>query len=159
MKNKQHIPVLIAEIHDELSKLNKLVDKLAKQKQLDKDEESLDSAALRLHNFYTGCERIFKLIASDVNDYVPDSWDWHKRLLTQMSLELEGIRPAVISEIVRNDLQELLAFRHIVRNIYGYELDQKRVEHLVTLTKATFPNFVNDIKKFIEYLRDLLKEL
>lgn len=158
MKNKQNIPVIVAEIKDELLKLKKLVQKLSKVKELEKNEERLESAALRIHNFYTGCERIFKLIAMDVNDYIPDSWDWHKRLLTQMSLEVEDIRPAVISEKVKNELEALLAFRHLVRNIYGYELEPKRVENLVSLTKLVYPNFVKDINKFTEYLMDLYQK-
>jgi len=96
MKNKQNISVIVAEIKNELSNLKKLVQKLSNQKGLLENEERLESAALRLHNFYTGCERIFKLIAPDVNDYIPESRDWRKRLLTQMSLEVEDIRPPVI---------------------------------------------------------------
>lgn len=82
------------------------------QKDVTESEERLESAALRLHNFYTGCERIFRLIASDVNRTVPDSRDWHKRLLTQVSLDIEAVRPAVISNEVQRTLEELLAFRH-----------------------------------------------
>jgi hypothetical protein len=55
------------------------------------DEEIAESAALRLHNFYTGCERIFRLIAAEVNGGVPKDLDWHKRLLTQVGLEIEII--------------------------------------------------------------------
>ena len=159
MKDKENIPVLIAEIQQELSKLDKLVKKLAKQNNLAQNEESLESAALRLHNFYTGCERIFKLIATDMNGFIPDNWDWHKRLLTQMSLDVEGTRPAVISKTVLKDMGELLAFRHLVRNIYGYELAPERVEQLLALTKAIFPRLNTEITKFLEYLKKLHKEL
>jgi hypothetical protein len=60
MRSKEDIPVLIAEIKDELSKLETLVNKLSGQKDRTEDDEVTESAALRLHNFYTGCERIFK---------------------------------------------------------------------------------------------------
>lgn len=60
MRSKEDIPVLIAEIKDELSKLETLVNKLSGQKGRTEDDEVTESAALRLHNFYTGCERIFK---------------------------------------------------------------------------------------------------
>lgn len=158
MLNKESIPLLIAEIETELSKLITLEGKL-KNKDLMRNEESLESAALRLHNFYTGCERIFKLIASDINDFVPNSWDWHRRLLTQMSLEVEGIRPAVITESVRRDMEELLSFRHLVRNIYGHELEPKRVERLVKLAKKLFPKLDKEIKAFVSYLKNLYTAL
>ena len=71
MRHKEEIPLLVAEIKDELSKLEILVQKLSSQKNTTEEEEIAESAALRLHNFYTGCERIFKLIASEVNGGVP----------------------------------------------------------------------------------------
>ena len=65
MQHKQEIPILIAEIKDELSELDMLVDKISSQKGRTDNVEVVESAALRLHNFYTGCERIFSLIASN----------------------------------------------------------------------------------------------
>ena len=54
-----------------------------------------ESLALKLHNFYTGCERIFRLVATDLNGGLPGGQDWHRRLLERMSTERDG-RPAVI---------------------------------------------------------------
>lgn len=152
MRRKEEIPLLVAEIKDELSKLKILVQKLSSQKNRTEEEEIAESAALRLHNFYTGCERIFKLIASEVNGGVPHELDWHKRLLTQMALEIDEIRPAVISLQTRKDLEELLRFRHIVRNIYGFELEANRIEDLINLTACLSPTFTNEIENFIVFL-------
>ena len=152
MRHKDEIPVLVAEIKDELSKLDILVQKLSSQKNRTKEEEVAESAALRLHNFYTGCERIFKLIASEVNGGVSHELDWHKRLLTQVALEIDGIRPAVISLLTRKHLEELLRFRHVVRNIYGFELEAERIEDLINLTAGIHPRFTKEIEKFIAFL-------
>lgn len=67
MQNKEKIPLIVAEIKNELAKLEKLVQRLATQAGRVDDEEISESAALRLHNFYTGCERIFKIIAVELN--------------------------------------------------------------------------------------------
>jgi hypothetical protein len=152
MQNKEEIPVLVAEIKDELSKLDTLSQKLSSQVNRTNKEEIAESAALRLHNFYTGCERIFKLIVSEVNGGVPHELDWHKRMLTQVSLEIEDIRPAVISLKTKNDLEELLRFRHIVRNIYGFELKPERIQTLITLTLSLFPRFTKEIENFMAFL-------
>ena len=152
MRNKEEIPVLVAEIKDELSKLDILSQKLSSQVNRTNKEEIAESAALRLHNFYTGCERIFKLIVSEVNGGVPHELDWHKRMLTQVSLEIEDIRPAVISLKTRKDLEELLRFRHIVRNIYGFELKPERIETLIALTISLFPGFTKEIENFMAFL-------
>lgn len=152
MRNKEEIPVLVAEIKDELSKLAILSRKLSSQVNRTNKEEIAESAALRLHNFYTGCERIFKLIISEVNGGVPHELDWHKRILTQVSLEIKDIRPAVISLKTRKDLEELLRFRHIVRNIYGFELKSERIEALIALTISLSPRFTKEIENFMTFL-------
>ncbi len=158
MRHKDEIPVLVAVINDELSKLKILVQKLSSQKKRTKKEEVAESAALRLHNFYTGCERIFKLIASEVNGSVSHELDWHKRLLTQVALEIDGIRPAVISSRTRKEFEELLRFRHVVRNIYGFELDADRIDYLIDLTADIFPRFTNEIEKFMAFLKAIYNE-
>ena len=78
--------------------------------------------------------------------------DWHKRLLAQMSLEVADLRPALISEETRKALEELLAFRHLVRNLYGYELDAGRIEGLLQLTLGFFPRLTREISDFIDFL-------
>jgi len=152
MRRKNEIPVLVAEIKDEVLKLEILVQKLLSQKNRTGEEEVAESAALRLHNFYTGCERIFKLIASEVNGGVSHELDWHKRLLTQVALEIDSVRPAVISLQTRKDLEELLRFRHVVRNIYGFELEAKRIEDLINLATGVHRRFVKEIETFIDFL-------
>jgi len=160
MKKESNIPVLIAEIKDEMAKLRWLKEKLERLPKIDSQkEEMVESAALKLHNFYTGCERIFQLIAREVNGGLPEGYDWHKRLLAQMSLDIEGIRPAVISQQTSRDLEELLAFRHIVRSIYGYELDAERVDLLVKKAVSLSPTLEMEIEKFCDSLQQLYDHL
>jgi hypothetical protein len=158
MVNKEKFPLLVAEIKNELAKLEKLVQRLATQQGRVDDEEISESAALRLHNFYTGCERIFKLIASEVNGVLSQDLDWHKRLLNQVALEVPNIRPAVISPETRKDLEELLNFRHVIRNIYGFELKPERVEELVRSAIALFPRFAREIEAFNGFLSDIFNQ-
>jgi hypothetical protein len=158
MPNKKEIPVLVAEIRNELTKLEKLTHRLATQQGRVDDEEISESAALRLHNFYTGCERIFKMIASEVNGVLPQNLDWHKRLLNQVALDVPGIRPAVISPETRKNLEELLNFRHVVRNIYSYELKPERVAELVKLTIALFPVLAEEIETFNAFMLEILNQ-
>jgi hypothetical protein len=158
MRSKDEIPVLIAEIENELSKLYTIVNKIAGQKNRTDDEEVIESAALRLHNFYTGCERIFNLIAAEVNGATPHEPDWHKRLLNQVALDIDPIRPAIISQQTHSDLSELLRFRHIVRNIYGFELSPDRITHLIDHTMRLYPRFSNEIGAFLEFLKKIYQE-
>lgn len=152
MRTEKEIPVLIAEINDELARMSKVVEALSKRCGPLESEEITESAALRLHNFYTGCERIFKRITTEVNGIVLHDLDWHRRLLQQMTLEIKEVRPPVITLATHRVLEELLKFRHVVRNVYGYELQPERVEQLVGLCVAVYPSFVREIESFIAFL-------
>lgn len=55
-----------------------------------------ENQAFKLHNFYNGCERIFRIIASELNGALPSAYDWHRRLLERMTVPHAG-RPALIS--------------------------------------------------------------
>ncbi len=110
---------------------------------------------MRLHNFYTACERIFKLVAKEVNGGVPATEDWHKRLLQQMALDVNNLRPAVISRETLKALDEMLGFRHVVRNLYGFELEPERIDKLIRLALDVLPRFRKEIDDFTRFLVSL----
>jgi hypothetical protein len=120
---------------------------------------SCDAAlALKLHNFYTGCERIFQIVASDLNGGLPTSFDWHRRLLSRMATPHTD-RPALLRQSTAQQLEEYLAFRHVVRNIYGFELKPERLEKLIADYGAVWQQFHQDLQTFIEWLNQLANEL
>lgn len=61
------------------------------------DELLVRAAALSLHAFYNGVERLFEQIARRVNGSLPDGDVWHRDLLLQMASPVPGIRPAILS--------------------------------------------------------------
>lgn len=158
---KGKIPDLISEIKDELNLIDILVsDTIETKSEIPKSQKKQriyeESLALKLHNFYTGCERIFQKIADDINGGVPRSTDWHKRLLKSMSLEIEKIRPSVISKDTAKLLEEFLAFRHVVRNIYGFEIDSERLNKLIEKLSKTNERVKRELNVFLNFLRSLL---
>ena len=159
---KQRIPDLISEIKDELSLIDLLVADIKevnkeKPRSLKKRKVYEESLALKIHNFYTGCERIFQKIADDINGGIPMSLDWHKRLLRSMSLEIEDIRPPVISKTTAKSLGDYLAFRHVVRNIYGFEIDSERLQVLIEWIYGVHRKFRKEVERFIGFLRKMAK--
>jgi len=79
-------------IRQELENLERVVSRVeqavaaAQRHPVDQDFY-LDSAALNLHDFYAGLERVFRHIAAHVDRSVPESGEWHRELLLQMGLE------------------------------------------------------------------------
>lgn len=154
---------LAVDIQSEVDQLRHLEESIAAVRaEVDNDPGRVDiyyeSLALKLHNFYTGCERIFNLIAAEMNGAPLSGFDWHQRLLERMAAEWEDRPPVLMAETVRA-LREFLAFRHVVRNIYGFELDPERIELLVRRYPAAWHAFHNDIDRFVLWLHTLAAEL
>ncbi len=122
------------------------------------DDYLVDAVALNLHGFYTGIERLFELIARDVDGAVPGSPHWHEELLRQMAAELPGVRPAVLTAATRERLDRYCGFRHVVRNVYTYSLDRSQVEALVQGLPATLERCTAELLAFADFLEDLAQE-
>lgn len=58
-----------------------------------------------------------------------------------MTIEIKDIRPQVISEDLAAELDDYLSFRHLFRNIYGFELRGERVDRLVDKFGRTSERF------------------
>lgn len=152
--------VLSQRIRQELAEIAELVDRVERtmerrQPFMVEDEVFLDAAALNLHAFYTGLERIFRQIAVDMDGSVPSGADWHRGLLKQMTTDLPEVRPAVLTSETAMILDEFLRFRHVVRNIYTFHLDPERVELLVGRLPPVFATARGELLRFADVLDTL----
>lgn len=116
---------LTERIRQELVELDQVVNRLREawqRAQRSGDDFYLDSVALNLHGFYSGIERIFERLAETLDGSLPKGENWHQALLAQMSKEVPGIRPAVISRQGFKRLDEYHGFCLVVRNGYTFLL-------------------------------------
>ena len=116
---------------------------------------SVDAAALNLHGFYAGLERIFLIVGERIDQSVPSGASWHQELLLQMAVELPDTRPAVISEDLVDALDRYRGFRHVVRNVYAYVLDARRVGELVEDLPPTLARLRAELTAFAEALDEI----
>ena len=101
-------------IQDEFIELEGVVKRVQdgwQRAQRSSDDLYLDSVALNLHGFYAGLERLFELIASNIDGQMPQGANWHQLLLKQMAIEVNSFRPAVLSEGSRDLLDQYRGFR------------------------------------------------
>ena len=63
---------------------------------------------------------------------------WHLLLLEQMTKEVPGIRPAVISTETGTGLDEYPRFRPVVRNVYIHSFDSAKLGKLVNSAPELF---------------------
>lgn len=113
------------------------------------DDGYLKATAFDLHSFYTGIERAFRLIAEILDGRLPMGEGWHKLLLNQMALEIQNVRPAVISEMTLDLLEEYLRFRHLVRNVYSFNLLPEKIQSLVEKVPRTLDQITQDLSTFV----------
>lgn len=98
--------------------------------------------SLGIHNIYNGIEDILLSLAKDVDGLVPSGPTMHQDVLDQMSVEIEGVRPALLSVQLYEALAELKGFRHLVRHRYGFDLKAEKVEENLERIRWSFPDFV-----------------
>ncbi|MBF0449511.1 MAG: hypothetical protein HQK75_02310 [Candidatus Magnetomorum sp.] len=149
---------LMGRIKENISDLKDVVARaelLLKKSEYTNDDGYLDGAALNLHGFYSGVEQIFKDIARTVDKSIPTSHSWHKDLLIQMSAELSSIRPSVIHKETRHCLEEYLSFRHVVRNVYAFNLKSSRLKELIQDLRVCFESLQREMNSFITFLEQI----
>jgi hypothetical protein len=140
-------------------------DEFRKLHQLDKEKNGLikmepSSFTMRaggsiLHDFYTGIEKIFENIAKEVDRRVPTGVEWHSELIHQMTLEIPGLRPPILSAATAKKLREYLGFRHLFRKRYGFELDWKKMEGLLQNVPEVLALLEKDIGNFFNLIDSL----
>ena len=139
------------EVEAEITALQTLTDELRSA------GDTTDSIALRargsiLHDFYTGTERMFIRIAEELNGGVPRGEQWHRQLLRDMSLEIPGVRPALISPELEQRLADYLRFRHLFRNVYGFVLEADRMRSLELDFESVLAETVSQIRRFLSWM-------
>lgn len=158
------IELLKADIRDELGRIERLSQEfMPMEEKLNLSEDNITNydkvvIGYYMHNFYNGCENIFRSIARFFeNELTPDSW--HKDLLRRMTFEIEGFRPRVISDQLYLLLDDFRGFRHKFRYTYSFELDWERERVVARKFKKTWVDMKNEMKGFIDKLDTLSQEL
>jgi len=152
--------ILANRIRGEMDDLENLIERARRamdasgKKPQDKDF-FIDSAALNLHDFYVGIERLFRLIASTVDGDVPAGDEWHRDLLRQMNIDLPELRPQVISKETMIALDEYLRFRHVVRNVYTFTLKLEPIKRLVNQSQTVFIQVRDELLIFADFLEQV----
>lgn len=121
----------------------------------DSDDLYVDAAALNIHGFYAGLERIFALIADRVDGSLPSGPNWHHDLLRQIAAEMPGIRPAALMSDLVPTLDRYRGFRHVVRNVYAYVLDPRLIAVLVEDLPETNERLHTELAVFADALETI----
>jgi len=149
-------------IRGEVPDLDRLIGRVLRawegaQRSTDQQDVYLDSVALNLHGFYSGVERLFQLIARhiDRDRKLATGESWHQHLLQRMKKDIQETRPALISDESASVLDELRRFRHLVRNIYTFNLIPEKIEPLVSSLPESWSRLRAELLAFADFLEDV----
>ncbi|MFW6252342.1 MAG: hypothetical protein ACOC4F_00300 [bacterium] len=108
-----------------------------------------------IHNLYTAFESYFLRVAKFFENNLDDA-SWHRELIDRMRIEVPGIRPALISPEIAEELDELRRFRHRFRNIYKSQLRSVRVREVSDIAVSAAGQFGEFHARFMRWLETLI---
>jgi len=155
---KENYLSLVGRIRQELLEIQVVVQRINdiwQQATRSSDDYYIDATALNLHRFYAGIERVLEMIADTVDRTKPGGANWHQELLRQMAAEIPSVRPAVLSLQTRNALDRYRGFRHVVRNVYTFNLDPIQIAPLIQQLAPTMNAVANEFSQFADWLEQL----
>ena len=157
-RSLESLKVLKSEILDALESLDDLDQKLSalnpNRINVETTEDELILIGYFLSGIYSTFEDIFVKIAKDFENKIEDRGSWHFEILNRMALDIEEVRPAVISKESRAHLDELRRFWHVFRYSYAFELNWEKI--VITIKcwfrnsesiQADITNFVNKLDR------------
>lgn len=134
---------LLHELKTDLSALDARASELSGLSSTESQEPSARTtsivAAVNIHAWYTALETAFERVARLLDENMPAGSAWHSDLIAQMSVDIPGIRPALIEPGVQLELEEIRKFRHFFRNAYVLEFDPARVRELSAQVTRVHP--------------------
>lgn len=117
--------------------------------------EHLEQIAQSLREFYICIENALGVIGHNLDESIPKEEDVHHRLLDLMGAPLQGVRPAVLDRVLRDDLEPYLQFRLDLEKDSSTGQDQERINMLLKNLKAVsaaarqqLTDFFVDVNKY-----------
>ncbi|HPU77846.1 MAG TPA: hypothetical protein PKY84_06065 [Thermosynergistes sp.] len=145
------LALLKAAISKQVMLIEQIYDRVEKRKRAESEAE-LESLGYQLHNLYCAFEDLFKLVAEAFENHINDVGRYRVQLLWKMSLEIEGVRPSLLSEESVRLLDNLRSFRHFFRHAYGYELDRRKLCIVLEDALKLCDFYRSDIDRFLTAL-------
>lgn len=161
MKNER-LRTLKAELDADMKILERLEGKYkkakAKLKRIEPDELDFAGLAYTIVNIYNLMENYFLCVAKGFENAIERD-HWHKDLVKRMSLEIEGVRPALLETRDVPLIDEIRAFRHVFRNIYQGELDTRKLKLVDSRMPEAIRVFRSAHERFAGSLVRMIREV
>lgn len=153
--DKARLTLLVSDVKAQMDVIEVIYDKLdVRVVGLQPDNEiRLESVAYQLHNLYNAIEDLFQLVAAHFENQIEGAGRWHTELLRRMNQDIEGVRPALLSDESYVLLNGLRSFRHFFRHAYAASIEYAQLR--INLDKAQWlhPDLRRDVERFLRRLQ------
>jgi hypothetical protein len=160
MKDLEPIITLRVEIENDVAALRRIRERIKTSPDalgsLTPEDPVLAATAFEIHNYYGVSENLMRRVAVAFENAL-DPGEWHKQLLGRMSLNIEGIRPALFDPDLRGRLDEIRKFRHFFRNAYDRRLDPRKVAEVLEVLRTTHDSWTSSTSRFLAWLGELAR--
>lgn len=153
---KEKLLILRADVQADLQAIDEIYTALDRERPQLVEEDERIVIAYYLHNLYSAFESIFQRIAEVFGNHVSERAGWHADLLRRMKLEVQGMRPRVITDEAYDCLDELRRFRHLFRGAYRLHLDPDRLSVVQNKAQKLRGVYQADLGRFVAFLTELL---
>ena len=127
------------------------------ENEFDPDAKRTDHAIVisdLICNYYTCLETIFFRISQYFeNELLTEKW--HQDLLQKMTLQIDGVRSAVITEKTYNILLELLKFRHFKRYYFDFNYDWDKLIFIQKKFRQAISYVNKNLTEFLSFLDNI----
>jgi hypothetical protein len=147
---------LKADIKANLEVIDQIYQRLDLQGDAIATDEQTIVTGYHLHNLYNAFENIFQRVAETFENDISDHSRWHVLLLKRMTLDIEGVRPHLLSDESHRCLDELRRFRHLFRSMYTSTLDAERLGLVLRKARRLSELYRAEMEGFLAYLDELV---
>ncbi len=152
---REKLLALKADINADLRAIDRIYAELDRQGDAIANDEQAIVIGYYLHNLYNAFESIFQRVAETFENDITNSSRWHALLLRRMTLDIEDIRPRLLSDEAYQCLDELRRFRHLFRSMYTSDLDVERMRLVLQKARRLEILYHAEIERFLGYLDEL----
>ncbi len=157
---KGHIQRLRAEIASDMQAFAARIEELARLASgVEASPPMQAQVAVALHHAYGAVEAALARIARTLEGGLPQGADWHQALLHSMTLNIDSVRPAVLSPATVGLLRRLLAFRHFFRHAYAVGWDFEQLDSLRRDALAVKKPLCEDLNRLDAFLVALAESM
>ncbi len=143
--------MLKAKIKSQVETIEKLFAKV-EERRAPQSSAEWESLAFRLHNLYCAFEDLFKIVADAFENQIEEKTRYHAELLKRMAMEIEGVRPALLSSETVRLLDNLRSFRHFFRWAYTSDLDTRKLRLVLEDALSLKDRYRHDVSVFMRRL-------